>query len=75
MDLVMSIATCVLLFGAVICLLGMMWAMVDGRVWYNPGETVMQWGFGIVGVSMLVMLVALLCFAVQCTINNGICLA
>jgi hypothetical protein len=73
MDLIMNSAVCVLLFGALVCMIGMMWAMVDGRLWNNPGEVVMQWGFGIVCVSMFVMLVAFFCFAVQCTANNGIC--
>lgn len=73
MDLVMSGAVCILLFGAIICFLGMMWAMVDGRLWNNPGEAVMQWGFGIVVISMVIMLVAFFVFAVQCTANNGIC--
>jgi NADH:ubiquinone oxidoreductase subunit 6 (subunit J) len=73
MDMVMNWAIVLLFLGAIVSLFGMMWAMVDGRLWNNPGETVMHWGFGIVVISMFIMLVAFLVFAVQCAINNGIC--
>lgn len=73
MEMFMNAMICVLLFGAAITMVGMAWAMVDGRLWNNPGEKLMQFGFGFMFVSMFMMLVSFLVYAVQCTLNNGIC--
>lgn len=70
MELAMGISVCIELFGLIIMLVGMGWAMFDGRLWSNPGETVMHVGLGITAGGLMIMLVMFLVAAVQCTLTT-----
>jgi cytosine/uracil/thiamine/allantoin permease len=70
MEVAMGLSMCVVLFGLIVMLSGMAWAMFDGRLWSNPGETVMHWGLGILFLGLMIMLVILLVAAVQCTLTT-----
>jgi hypothetical protein len=70
MELAMGLSICVVLLGLIVMLAGMGWAIFDGRLWSNPGETVMHVGLGITAGGLMIMLVILLVAAVQCTLTT-----
>jgi hypothetical protein len=70
MELVMGLSICVMFLGLILLVVGMGWAMVDGRLWNNPGETVMKSGVVVSMLGLLIMLVILLIAAVQCTLTT-----
>lgn len=73
MEFAMNWSFVLVLFGVIVCVIGMCWSMLDGRLWNNPGDAVMGWGAGICMVGTVIMLVILLLLVVQYALNNGTC--
>lgn len=70
MDLIMGCSALLMLLGMIVVLAGMCWSAIDGRLWNNPGDSVMKVGALIAGVGVFAFLVGLFFLGVQCTFTT-----
>lgn len=73
MDFAIGCATLVMVVGMILAGIGLIWALIDGSLWHNPGETLMEYGFIVILVSMLAMLIIFFYFGAQCTFDPTNC--
>ena len=71
MDFAMGLATLVMVLGCILAGIGLIWALLDGRLWHNPGETLMEFGFLVILVSMIAMLGIFGVALAQCTFTTA----
>lgn len=71
MDMAMNISVILIALGCSVGVFGMLWAMIDGRLFNNPGEGVMFGGLWIALVGLLISFVTAMLAMVQCAATIG----
>lgn len=70
MEFAINCSMLLMILGFILAAVGLIWAMIDGRLWDNYGETLMGYGMVVIFVSLVVMLVIFfLCYA-QCVFTT-----
>lgn len=70
MELALGLATLLMVLGMILACVGLIWAMIDGRLWDNYGETLMGYGLIVIFASLVVMMVVFFGAIAQCTFTT-----